>query len=248
MNETTEPVELAVADDREVVVRLRGVSKRYQEGGLARRTVTVLEDVNLDLRAGGSLAVVGPSGSGKSTLLNLIGTLDEPDAGEITVCGHDLERLDEEALANLRNRSIGFVFQFHQLLPDFTVLENVEMPGRIGGEELGAVRERARGLLVEVGLEDRTDFFPSELSGGERQRVALCRALVNDPELVLADEPTGNLDAESGAAVLDLLIGLRSARGMSLVVVTHDLEVAGRCERVVSLDDGRLQSTERPPA
>ena len=226
---------------RDAVVRLRGVSKRYLEGGLGKRTVAVLDDVDLELERGGSVAVVGPSGSGKSTLLNLIGTLDEPDAGEIEVCGRALEGLGEEELAILRSRSIGFVFQFHQLLPDFTVLENVEMPGRIAGDELPELRTRARKLLADVGLEDRADFFPSELSGGERQRVALCRALVSDPDLILADEPTGNLDAESGAAVLDLLMDLRDARGTSLIVVTHDLEVARRCERVVSLDDGHLK-------
>ena len=228
------------ADDREMVVRLRGVSKRYLEGGLAKRTVVVLDAVDLELERGGSLAVVGPSGSGKSTLLNLIGTLDVPDAGELSVCGRSLAGLDEEGLANLRNRSIGFVFQFHQLLPDFTVLENVEMPGRIAGDELSGLRRRAQGLLADVGLVDRADFFPSELSGGERQRVALCRALVNAPELVLADEPTGNLDAESGEAVLDLLMELRRARGTSLIVVTHDLEVARRCDRVIALDEGSL--------
>ncbi len=221
-------------------IRLRAASKTYREGGLSGRDVQVLDAVDLSVDCGELIAVIGPSGSGKSTLLNLIGTLDSQDAGLVEILGRDLSRLTEDQLAELRNREIGFVFQFHQLLPDFTVLENVEMPGRIGGRRTGELRERASALLQEVGLAERQDFFPSELSGGERQRVALCRALINEPLLLLADEPTGNLDAESGGVVLDILLELRARRQMTTVIVTHNPEIANRCERIVRLEAGSL--------
>ncbi len=224
----------------ELAVKLAAVSRTYRDGGLGGRDVPVLSSIDLEVATGETLAVVGPSGSGKSTLLNLLGALDHPDGGTVELLGRDVANLDDEGLAQLRSDEIGFVFQFHQLLPDFTIIENVEMPGRISGRPLSEIRSRASELLVEVGLTDREDFFPSELSGGERQRVAICRALANRPSLLLADEPTGNLDAESGAVVLDLFMAMRQRHEMTAIIVTHNDAVAARCERVVRLDSGRL--------
>lgn len=225
---------------RGLAVRLRGVSRTYRDGGLNGRDVVVLRAIDLAVKDGETLAIVGPSGSGKSTLLNLLGALDLPDEGTVEVLGQDLGHLDDEELAELRGARIGFVFQFHQLLPDFTILENVEMPGRIAGHRMGYVKARARELLQEVGLHDRVDFFPSELSGGERQRVAICRALINNPSLLLADEPTGNLDAASGTAILEIFLALRRRRKMTAVIVTHNMDVARQCERIVRLDSGKI--------
>ena len=221
-----------------VAVRARGVEKSYRDG--ARRT-EVLRGVDLALEPGELTAIVGPSGSGKSTLLHLLGGLDVADAGEIEVAGQRLDRLSAAELAGFRNRTIGFVFQFQELLPDFTALENVLMPGRIAGRELGALEGHARSLLVEVGLQERQDRFPSQLSGGERQRVALCRALLLEPPLLLADEPTGNLDPDSGERVFELLIRLQQRRGTTALVVTHNPVLAGRCARLLRLEGGVLR-------
>ena len=220
-----------------IAISMRSVDKSYRD---AARTVEVLRGVDLEVDAGERLAIIGPSGSGKSTLLHLLGGLDRPDAGEIVVGGHALATLSAGALAAFRNRTIGFVFQFQQLLADFTALENVMIPGRIAGLPAGDLAARARGLLAQVGMGERETHFPSQLSGGEQQRVALCRALLLDPPLLLADEPTGSLDPESGAAVVELLETLQSGRGMTAIVVTHNPVLARRCDRILSLEGGAL--------
>ena len=218
-------------------VVVRGVAKSYRDGA---RAVEVLHQVDLEVRPGERLAIVGPSGSGKSTLLHLLGGLDRPDHGEIEIGGTALAGLPPERLAAFRNRTIGFVFQFHQLLADFTALENVMLPGRIAGLPAREVGGRARSLLERVGLAERAGHFPSQLSGGEQQRAALCRALLLEPPLLLADEPTGSLDPESGSTVVDLLEELQRGRGTTAVVVTHNPAVAARCDRILTLEGGRL--------
>jgi lipoprotein-releasing system ATP-binding protein len=220
-----------------VDVRAVGLTKTYQDGV---RRVEVLKGVDLAVEPGEIVAIVGPSGSGKSTLLHLLGALDRPDVGAVEIGGQSLAGLSGARLAAFRNRTIGFVFQFHQLLPDFTALENVMLPGRIAGLEPRQVLERARGLLLEVGLAERLDHFPSQLSGGERQRVALCRALALEPPLLLADEPTGNLDPASGETVFELLLSLQSRHRTTGVLVTHNPEIARRCTRTLRLDGGVL--------
>ena len=227
-----------------VSVRATGLAKSYRDGA---RVVEVLRGVDLEVGPGELVAVVGPSGSGKSTLLHLLGALDRPDDGRIEVAGQALERLDARAAAAFRNRTIGFVFQFQELLPDFTALENVLMPGRIAEIAPRRLLERSRALLAEVGLEDRTDHFPGELSGGERQRVALCRALLLEPPLLLADEPTGNLDPASGERVFELLTRLQARHGTTALVVTHNPELAGRCGRVLELRGGQLRAWSPSP-
>jgi lipoprotein-releasing system ATP-binding protein len=221
-----------------VEVRARALSKSYRDG---ERRVEVLRGAEVTVEAGELVAVVGPSGSGKSTLLHLLGTLDRPDSGTIEIGGRDVSRLAGARLAAFRNRTIGFVFQFHQLLPDFDALENVMLPGRIAGRDAAGVEARARELLTEVGLAERLDHFPSQLSGGERQRVALCRALALDPPLLLADEPTGNLDPASGEHVFELLLELQRRHGTTAVVVTHNPDIAARCARILTLTDGSLK-------
>lgn len=221
-----------------VRVEARGLAKSYRDG---TRVVDVLSGIDLVVEPGELVAIVGPSGSGKSTLLHVLGTLDKPDAGSVLIGGQDVAALTGTRLAAFRNRTIGFVFQFHQLLPDFTALENVMLPGRIAGRSVGELEPAARRLLDEVGLSHRLDHFPSELSGGERQRAALCRALVLEPPLLLADEPTGNLDAESGERVLDRLFDLQARHGTTALLVTHNPEIAGRCGRVLELRDGELR-------
>ena len=225
-----------------VAVRARAVSKSYRDGA---RRIEVLRGVDLDLEPGELTAIVGPSGSGKSTLLHLLGGLDVADAGEIDVAGQRLDRLSATALASFRNRTIGFVFQFQELLPDFTALENVVMPGRIAGRELAGLEKHATALLAEVDMAQRKDRFPSQLSGGERQRVALCRALLLEPPLLLADEPTGNLDPDSGERVFDLLMDLQKRRGTTALVVTHNPKLAGRCAKLMRLEGGVLRSETR---
>jgi lipoprotein-releasing system ATP-binding protein len=221
-----------------VTVRTRNVHKYYQDGV---RRVEVLKGIDMAVEPGEMVAVVGPSGSGKSTLLHLLGGLDRPDLGTIEVAGQLLSKLSGARMAAFRNSTIGFVFQFHQLLPDFTALENVMLPGRIAGLEPRQVYDHARRLLVEVGLIERLEHFPNQLSGGERQRVALCRALVLEPPLLLADEPTGNLDPESGEQVFQLLLELQARHRTTGVVVTHNPQIAARCTRTLRLDDGVLQ-------
>ena len=208
---------------------------RLSSGG---RAVTILDDVSLDVGRGEFLTVSGPSGSGKSTLLGLIAGLDQPTRGSIVVDGHEVTRLGEDALARFRRATIGYVFQSYHLIPTLTAAENVAVP-----LELDGARDpsgRARHLLTEVGLGDRAHHYPVQLSGGEQQRVALARAVALDPPLLLADEPTGNLDSVTGAMVLDLLLALRQARGSTLVLVTHDTALSGRADRTVRLRDGRV--------
>jgi lipoprotein-releasing system ATP-binding protein len=226
-----------------VTLQASGLVKTYQDG---TRRVPVLKGVDLRVEPGQLVAVVGPSGSGKSTLLHLLGALDRPDGGSVEIDGRPLSGLKPAALAAFRNRTIGFVFQFHQLLPDFTALENVMLPGRIAGRPGREVLSRAEGLLAEVGLAPRRDHFPNELSGGERQRVALCRALALAPPLLLADEPTGNLDPASGDQVFALLLEMQARHHTTAVLVTHNPAIAGRCGRVQRLEGGVLHQEEAP--
>ena len=221
------------------MIQLRGVSKTVLSGG---RPLTILHPLDLDVPAGRSLAIVGPSGSGKSTLLGLIAGLDAASTGTITIGGVEITSLDEDALARLRGEKIGFVFQFFHLVPSLTAKENIQVPMEIAGRRDAA--ERAQALLDEVGLHDRGHHYPSQLSGGEQQRIAIARALANDPPLILADEPTGNLDSENGRHVLDLLLQVRRIRGVTLVMVTHDTNVAAIADERLVLRDGRPVSEE----
>lgn len=227
--------------DDEAFLELNGVGRNYPgtEGG---PPLPILHDVHLRIPRGAALAIVGPSGSGKTTLLNLLGTLDRPDTGTLRLGGQDLAGLDELALARVRNRSIGFIFQFHHLLPHLSVLENVLVP-TLASDAAAARREapeRARRLLRRVGLEPRLDHRPGQLSGGERQRVAVVRALINQPALLLADEPTGALDQRSARELGQLLRELNREEGVTLIVVTHSLELARETGRVFELVDGTL--------
>jgi lipoprotein-releasing system ATP-binding protein len=205
--------------------------------------LVVLRGVSLELHSGENVAIVGPSGSGKSTLLNLVGTLDAPTSGRVVLDGQDPFALSEPELARFRSRNIGFVFQDHYLLPQCSVLENVLVPTIATGRTTPEAHERAVGLLERVGLEDRLDHRPGELSGGERQRVALARALVNHPVLLLADEPTGNLDRTTADRVGELLLELQHQEEMMLIVVTHSGRLAGRMSRILELDEGQLKQT-----
>ncbi len=223
-------------------VEVAAASKAYTRDGA---TLQVLQDVSLRIDRAEMLAVVGPSGAGKSTLLNVLGTLDLPTRGTVRFQGEDVTRYSSRKLAAFRNRTIGFVFQFHHLLPEFSALENVMMPGVIAGDPREAVAARAAELLDEVGLAGRVEHRPSELSGGEQQRVALARALVMNPMLVLADEPTGNLDSATGHAIHELMFALNRSRQTTFLVVTHNDELARRMPRVVHMRDGRVVSDER---
>ena len=217
------------------MIRLRGVSKTVQSGD---RPLTILHPLDWHVPAGQCLAIIGPSGSGKSTLLGLIAGLDSPTTGEIVVAGTDITKLDEDALARLRGEKIGFVFQFFHLVPSLTALENIQVPIEIAGRR--DARSRAQSLLDEVGLHDRGHHYPAQLSGGEQQRIAIARALANDPPLILADEPTGNLDSSNGRNILDLLLQVRRSRGATLVLVTHDPAVAAVADAQLVLRDGRV--------
>jgi putative ABC transport system ATP-binding protein len=216
------------------MIALEGVSKTVESGG---RPLTLLHPLDLEVPAGQFLAIIGPSGSGKSTLLGLIAGLDAPTTGRIRVGGVDITALGEDALARLRGEKIGVVFQFFHLVPSLTALENIAVPMEIRGRR--DARSRAQGLLDEVGLRDRGHHYPSQLSGGEQQRIAIARALANDPPLILADEPTGNLDSTNGQHILELLLQVKRTRGATLVLVTHDFSLARYADVHLRLRDGR---------
>jgi lipoprotein-releasing system ATP-binding protein len=225
----------------ELLVRVAGLSKSFQTGD---GTIEVLRQLDFTLSPGECLAIVGASGVGKSTLLHILGTLDHPTAGVVEFRGEDLFARSPEDLARFRNRALGFIFQFHHLLPEFNAVENVMMPGLIGGEPFADMRRRAERLLGEVGLGHRVRHPVGKLSGGERQRVAVARALVLEPDLLLADEPTGNLDPKTGGQVLDLLLEINRSHGTAMVVVSHSQDLARSLGQQLVLDDGRLV----PPA
>ena len=224
------------------MIALRDVSKTVQSGSTP---LTILHPLSITIARGRFLAIVGPSGSGKSTLLGLIAGLDAPTSGEIRIDGVEITALDEDSLARLRGEKIGFVFQFFHLVPSLTAIENIQVPMEIAGRKDAATRAQA--LLDEVGLHDRGHHYPSQLSGGEQQRVAIARALANNPPLILADEPTGNLDSTNGRHILDLLLQVRHTRNVTLVLVTHDLNVAAVADARLVLRDGRSVSEDPIP-
>ena len=219
------------------MIRVRDLVMRLPSGG---RSLTILDGITLDVAAGELLAITGPSGSGKSTLLGLVAGLDRPSAGSIVVAGIDITRLDEDALARFRRETLGYVFQSYHLIPTLTAVENVAVPLEIAGTPNALARARA--LLDDVGLGDRAHHYPVQLSGGEQQRAALARAVALDPGLLLADEPTGNLDSATGTRIIELLLELRRRRGATLVLVTHDDALARHADRVVVLRDGRVKN------
>jgi len=223
-------------------VQVEGLVKTFVSNG---NEVEVLKGLDLTIFAGETMAVVGASGIGKSTLLHILGTLERPTSGRLLWDGEDVFALDDRRLASFRNRKVGFVFQFHYLLPEFNALENVMMPALIARVSPARAREQAEGILVQVGLKDRLSHRVSTLSGGEQQRVAVARALVLEPDVLLADEPTGNLDPKSGAQVQELLLGLNRARGLTSVIVTHNLEMARAMDRVIALVDGKAEIQSR---
>jgi ABC-type lipoprotein export system ATPase subunit len=225
----------------EVLLSARDVHKTYM---LGRRPLEVLRGVDLDLERGDFMALRGASGAGKSTLLYLLGGLDTPTRGEIRLAGRDLMTLPRMELARVRNREVGFIFQGYYLLPELDALENVCLPARMARTPASKAEARGRELLTRVGLEDRMDHKPYELSGGEQQRVAIARALINEPELILADEPTGNLDSHTGEEIIELLVSLRAEKQTTLVMATHDLRIAARAPKVLQIVDGKEQKNE----
>jgi len=219
------------------LVRTENIIKNYISGA---ETLYILKGINLEIEEGASAAISGQSGSGKSTLLNILGGLDRSDEGKVFIGDCEITSLSEKELALYRSKQVGFIFQFHYLLKDFTALENIMIPAYIAGIKKKEALERARSLLVDVNLEDRAGHFPSQLSGGERQRVAVARSMINDPDLILADEPTGNLDPQNSDIVAELLYSSAQKRGKTLVVVTHDRKVADRAVVHLYLENGQL--------
>lgn len=231
----------------ELALDVRGVRRSFQVG---ERRIEILHGVDLQLDRGARLCLMGTSGAGKTTLLNVIGLLDRPDEGEVSILGRDAWALPAAERARIRNRTIGFVFQFFHLLPELSALENATLPARLAGlrgGDLSASRDRAEEILTRFGLTERLQHRPGRLSGGEQQRVALARALLLDPPLLIADEPTGNLDRATGERVLDLLFAEQEERGCSLLLVTHDERLAQRCGRVVFMEDGLIQADSTNP-
>jgi lipoprotein-releasing system ATP-binding protein len=233
----TDQVNFVANTGKEPVLSCRGLVKCFDEG---TETLEVLKGLDMQVKLGERVAVIGASGSGKTTLLQLLGGLDTPTAGSVMVFGQDFAGLNDAQRGQLRNRTLGFVYQFHHLLPEFTALENVAMPLLIRRMPMNQVRAQAVELMTRVGLQDRLTHKPGELSGGERQRAAVARALITEPAVVLADEPTGNLDRKTGQKVLDLMLQMNTESGASLVVVTHDMGIAGQMDRVLELENGLL--------
>ena len=232
--------------EKRILIRAEALHKEYPMG--KDQHLHVLKGLDIEVREAEIAVIIGPSGSGKSTLLHLLGGLDRPSSGKVIIDDHDLGALSEDELAAFRNKTLGFIFQFHHLLPEFTALENVAMPALIRGENLKEARGKAVALLEEVGLAERVEHKPSELSGGEQQRVAVARALMNTPALVLADEPSGNLDEENSQKLHQLLADLAQKRGLSFLIATHNLDLTKRAHRVLQLVDGRLVTGMRPLA
>lgn len=220
-------------ENQEICISLRGITKSFG-------SLQVLKGIDLDIAKGEVVSIVGPSGAGKTTLLQIAGTLDSADSGSVIINGTDVSRLGESALARFRNRQIGFVFQFHQLLPEFTALENIMIPALIAGTSRKAARARAEELLAFMGLSERAGHKPAELSGGEKQRVAVARALVNKPAVVMADEPSGSLDSANKAELHALFFRLRDEMGQTFVIVTHDEQLAATTDRTIHMQDGRM--------
>ena len=221
-----------------MLLSVKNIYKKYRTG--KNEELPVLKGISFDVDGGEIVAVVGPSGAGKSTMLHIVGMIDRPDVGDVLLDGRNVFEARDEELAAVRNKEIGFIFQFHHLLPEFTALENVAMPALIAGQSIASASGRAAELLADVGLQERIEHKPNELSGGEQQRVAVARALMNNPKLILADEPSGNLDSENAASLHSMIVSLRKKYGQSFVIVTHNKEFSAMADRIITLNDGKI--------